>query len=92
VWLSDNDIKLLGERRVVCAHNPVSHMKLGVSAVFPYRRLSAAGAVCTIATGGAASNNSLDLFQDLKFASLLQKLHDRDPHSTARLRSAGDVT
>jgi 5-methylthioadenosine/S-adenosylhomocysteine deaminase len=78
VWLSDRDIEILGERRVVCVHNPVSNMKLAVGGVFPYRKLSAAGAVCAIATDGAGSNNSLDLFQELKFATLLQKFHDRD--------------
>jgi 5-methylthioadenosine/S-adenosylhomocysteine deaminase len=78
VWLSDHDIELLGQRGVVCVHNPVSNMKLAVGGVFPYSRLSAAGAVCAIATDGAGSNNSLDLFQDLKFAALIQKFHDHD--------------
>jgi 5-methylthioadenosine/S-adenosylhomocysteine deaminase len=81
VWLSDHDVEILGERRVVCVHNPVSNMKLAVGGVFPYRKLAAAGAVCAIATDGAGSNNSLDLFQELKFAALLQKFQDRDTTS-----------
>jgi 5-methylthioadenosine/S-adenosylhomocysteine deaminase len=81
VWLSERDIDLLGERRVVCAHNPVSNMKLAVGGVFPYHRLATAGAVCAIATDGAGSNNSLDLFQDLKFAALIQKFNDDDTTS-----------
>jgi 5-methylthioadenosine/S-adenosylhomocysteine deaminase len=79
VWLSDDDVALLGERRVVCVHNPVSNMKLAVGAVYPYRKLAAAGAVCAIGTDGAGSNNSLDLFRDMKIAALLQKFDTNDP-------------
>jgi 5-methylthioadenosine/S-adenosylhomocysteine deaminase len=79
VWLSDDDVALLGERRVVCVHNPVSNMKLAVGAVYPYRALASAGAVCAIGTDGAASNNCLDLFRDMKIAALLQKFDTNDP-------------
>jgi 5-methylthioadenosine/S-adenosylhomocysteine deaminase len=79
VWLSDDDVAMLGERRVMCVHNPVSNMKLAVGAVYPYRRLSSAGAICAIGTDGAASNNSLDLFRDMKIAALLQKFDTNDP-------------
>ena len=79
VWLSEADVALLGERRVVCVHNPVSNMKLAVGAVYPYRRLASAGAVCAIGTDGAASNNCLDLFRDMKIAALLQKFDTNDP-------------
>jgi 5-methylthioadenosine/S-adenosylhomocysteine deaminase len=79
VWLSDDDVALLGERGVMCVHNPVSNMKLAVGAVYPYRRLTSAGAVCAIGTDGAASNNCLDLFRDMKIAALLQKFDTNDP-------------
>jgi 5-methylthioadenosine/S-adenosylhomocysteine deaminase len=81
VWLSGDDVAVLGERRVVCVHNPVSNMKLAVGAVYPYRRLAEAGAVCAIGTDGAASNNCLDLFRDMKIAALLQKFDTNDPAS-----------
>lgn len=79
VWLSEYDIRLLGEKRVLCAHNPASNMKLAVGGVFPYRRLKSAGALSAIATDGAGSNNNLDLLEDLKLAALLQKFHENDP-------------
>jgi 5-methylthioadenosine/S-adenosylhomocysteine deaminase len=78
VWLTDEDVALLGERRVVCVHNPVSNMKLAVGAVYPYRGLAAAGAVTAIGTDGAASNNCLDIFRDMKIAALLQKFDKND--------------
>lgn len=79
VWLSDRDIEILGERKVVCAHNPVSNMKLAVGGVYPYRKLKKAGAVTALATDGAGSNNNLDMFEEMKIAALLQKFHDNDP-------------
>lgn len=78
-WLSHADIRVLGERRVVCVHNPVSNMKLAGGGVFPHRRLAGAGAVCAIGTDGAGSNNNLDLFEEMKVAALLQKFHEDDP-------------
>ncbi len=81
VWLTGSDIKLLGDNRVLCAHNPVSNMKLAVGGVYPYRRLKNAGAITGIATDGAGSNNNLDLFEDMKIAALLQKFNDDDPTS-----------
>ena len=78
VWLSEADVRLLGERRVVCVHNPVSNMKLAVGGVYPYGALAGAGAVCAIGTDGAGSNDNLDLLEELKIAALLQKHHAED--------------
>ncbi len=79
VWLNEEDIALLGEHQVVCAHNPVSNMKLSVEGHYPYRKLQQAGAIPAIATDGAGSNNNLDLFEEMKIASLLQKYREHDP-------------
>lgn len=78
VWVSASDIRLLGERRVVCVHNPVSNMRLAVGGVYPHRPLAAAGAVCAIGTDGAGANDNLDLLEELKVAALLQKHHAAD--------------
>ncbi len=79
IWLSDEDIELLGRHRVLCAHNPVSNMKLAVGGVYPYNKLQAAGAVTALGTDGAGTNNNLDLFEEMKVAALLQKFHEGDP-------------
>jgi len=79
VWLSDSDIALLGERKVVCVHNPASNMKLAVNRTYPFSRLRDAGAVTAIGTDGAGSNNNLDMFEEMKLAALLQKYSDNDP-------------
>lgn len=74
VHLSPEDVALLGRRRVAAAHNPVSNMKLAVGGVMPWKELSSAGARCVLGTDGAASNNTLDMFETMKAAALLQKL------------------
>ena len=54
-------------------------MKLAVGRQFPYREAVAAGVAIGLGTDGAASNNSLDLFQDMKVLALAQKFASDDP-------------
>lgn len=78
VWCTPKDFELLAEAKSTVAHNPVSNMKLA-SGVFDYQEAKARGVRVLLGTDGAASNNSLDLFSDMKIAGLLQKVHFRDP-------------
>lgn len=91
VHLTENDIHILGENRVMCMHNPVSNMKLAVGGVYPYRKLKKAGAIPSIATDGAGSNNNLDILEEMKIAALLQKHNDIDPTSLSA-REAIEMT
>lgn len=75
VWLDDRDARILGERGVHAIHNPTSNMKLAVGRTFPYSSLHSAGVTIGLGTDGAASNDNLDLFEEIKLACLLQK-HD----------------
>jgi len=78
VWLSEGEIKLIKERGVKLSHNPVSNMKLA-SGISPVTRLVEKGVCVSLGTDGAASNNNLDLFQEMKTATLLQKVNLMDP-------------
>lgn len=78
VWLSDGDIKILAERRVNISHNPVSNMKLA-SGIAPVTKLLQNGANVCLGTDGCASNNNLDMFEEMKVAALLQKVSTMDP-------------
>lgn len=78
VWLSEVEIKLIKERGVKLSHNPVSNMKLA-SGISPVTRLVEKGVCVSLGTDGAASNNNLDLFQEMKTATLLQKVNLMDP-------------
>ncbi len=74
VWLSDSEVDLLALYGVTAAHCPVSNMKLGVKSQLPYKRMNEAGLRVALGTDGAASNNNLDMREEMKFAAMLHKM------------------
>ncbi|WP_292517964.1 amidohydrolase family protein [Methanoculleus sp.] len=78
-WLDEAECRLLGERGVSASHNPASNMKLAVNRAMPYGWLKEAGANVSLGTDGCASNNNLDLLEEMKFAALLQKFAWNSP-------------
>jgi len=77
VHLSDEDVRLLAKGRVSVAYNPVANMKLGMGAP-RIAELLKLGLTVGIGTDGPASNNSLDMFESMKAAALLQKVLYKD--------------
>jgi 5-methylthioadenosine/S-adenosylhomocysteine deaminase len=77
VWLSPDEIALLSERGIGVTHNPVSNMKLASGAA-PVEALIAAGIPVALGTDGEKENNNLDLFEEMKTASLLAKFSRLD--------------
>ena len=78
VWLSDEEIEIIKKHGVKVSHNPCSNMKLA-SGVAPVTKLIENDICVSIGTDGASSNNNLDLIEELKTASLLQKVSTLDP-------------
>jgi len=78
VWLSDGDIEILRERGVNVSHNPISNMKLA-SGTAPVYKMLERGVNVSLGTDGCASNNNLDLFEEMKTAALLHKLSTGNP-------------
>jgi 5-methylthioadenosine/S-adenosylhomocysteine deaminase len=78
VWVGDGDIALLSERGSTVAHCPHANLKLA-SGIAPVPELAAAGVRVALGTDGAKANNRLDLFDVMKFASLLHKGTSLDP-------------
>lgn len=78
VWLSDDEIEIIKKHNVKVSHNPCSNMKLA-SGIAPVSKLMEGGICVSIGTDGASSNNNLDLIEELKTASLLQKVSTLDP-------------
>jgi 5-methylthioadenosine/S-adenosylhomocysteine deaminase len=72
VDLTATDIAVLAERGVTVSHNPVSNLFLA-DGFAPMPEMRDAGIVVGLGTDGAASNNSQDMFEVLKFATLLQR-------------------
>ncbi len=78
VHVSERDIEMIAEKQVGVAHNPGSNLKLG-SGVAPVAQMLAKGIKVGIGTDGASSNNNLDMFEELRLASLLAKGLATDP-------------
>ncbi len=78
VHLDDDDIAIMAQKQVCVAHNPGSNLKLG-SGVAPVSKLLDAGVTVGLGTDGAASNNNLDMFEEMRLAALLAKGIHQDP-------------
>ncbi len=79
LWLSDDDIKILGSRGVTCVHNINSNLKLASGYKFRYTELKEAGANICIGTDGCASSNNLDILETMKTSAIVQKAWRNDP-------------
>jgi 5-methylthioadenosine/S-adenosylhomocysteine deaminase len=72
VWLNDDEIKRIADTGTSIAHCPISNAKLA-SGVARVPEMLAAGITVGLGTDGPVCNNSLSLFEEMKFASLIQK-------------------
>jgi len=93
VQLDAEDIAILARTGTHVSYNPVSNFYLG-NGIAPIVELLRAGAAVSLATDGAASNNSQDMLEALKFGALAQKGAARDPRvisarDTLRLAAQG---
>jgi len=93
VHVSKDEIALLKQTGTSVSHNPVSNMMLG-DGVAPVVEMLGQGVNVALGTDGAASNHSQDLFDTMKAASLLQKVHYQDagviePDTVLRMATVG---
>jgi 5-methylthioadenosine/S-adenosylhomocysteine deaminase len=93
VHVSNDEICILKETGTSVSHNPVSNMMLG-DGVAPVVEMLRQGVNVALGTDGAASNHSQDLFDTMKAASLLQKVHHQDagvidPYAVLRMATSG---
>jgi 5-methylthioadenosine/S-adenosylhomocysteine deaminase len=78
VWLDDREIELMAQTGTSAAHCPCSNMKIA-SGPARIGDMRAAGIAVGIGSDGEKENNNLDLLEEMKFASLLQKVTTLDP-------------
>ena len=78
VFANENEIGILKNRGVGVAHNPQSNMKLA-SGVSPVPQMLNAGIAVGLGTDGAASNNDLNLWEEMDTAAKLHKVFSKDP-------------
>lgn len=85
VWLDREELAMLATHPATVVHNPVSNLKLAcgqgrdVRGWFDYPAAKEAGVNVALATDGTASNTNLDMFEEMKFASLMAKHASGDP-------------
>lgn len=78
VYVDEADMEIMARCGVSVAHNPQSNMKLA-SGIAPVSRMLEAGINVGIGTDGPSSNNDLDMWEELRTASLLQKVATLNP-------------
>ena len=79
LFLSDNDIRILGDNKVSCVHNINSNLKLASGYQFRFKELADAGANVCLGTDGAASSNTVDMLEHMKNSALVQKAWRQNP-------------
>ncbi len=78
VWITEGEMELMAGRGAKPVHNPTSNLKLA-SGISPVPAMLEKGIPVALGTDGAASNNSLDMFQEMKLAALIHKGWRRNP-------------
>lgn len=83
VWVTDDEIALMAERGVKALHCPGSNLKLG-SGIAPVVEMRARGVSVSLGADGAACNNHLDMFEEMRLAATLQAVRRAPGALTAR--------
>lgn len=78
VHLTDEEIDILAKNHVKVSHNPISNLKLA-SGIAPVPKMLEKGIHVSLGTDSSASNNNLDLFEEMKMVALLHKGVGLDP-------------
>jgi guanine deaminase len=88
VWLTDDDIRRLGDAGAVIAHNPASNLRLG-NGIAAVREMLDRGLTVGLGSDGSMSSDNQNLFEAMRLAGLIGNI--RFPHLTDRWVSAGEV-
>jgi len=83
VWITDREQQMLAERDVKVMHCPGSNLKLG-SGIAPVADMRARGICVSLGADGAACNNRLDMFEEIRLAATLQSVRSGPGALTAR--------
>jgi len=91
VHVDDEEIDLLAESDTAVVHCPAANMKLA-SGMAPVQRMLDAGVTVGLGTDGAASNNDLDMFDEIRDAAMLGKLAADDASAVDAAAAVGLAT
>jgi 5-methylthioadenosine/S-adenosylhomocysteine deaminase len=76
VWVDEREQQILAQHDVKVMHCPGSNLKLG-SGIAPVPELRARGITVSLGADGAACNNRLDMFEEMRLAAVLQAMRQR---------------
>src|SRR5204863_10040354 len=83
VWVDEDEQRLLADRDVKVMHCPGSNLKLG-SGIAPVAEMRARGITVSLGADGAACNNRLDMFDEMRLAAVLQAVRQQPGVLSAR--------
>lgn len=78
IWVNTREVELLRRYRTTVLHCPIANLKLA-SGIAPVPRFLERGINVSLGSDGAACNNTIDMFTEMRFAALLHKVHAFDP-------------
>ncbi len=78
VWVTDQDMAIMKEKGVSPVHNPSSNLKLG-SGIAPIPKMLDMGLNVALGTDGSASNNNVNMFEEMHLASIIHNGLSQDP-------------
>ena len=91
VWLNAVEVDMLADTGTAVAHNPKSNLKLA-SGIAPVASYLQSGITVAIGTDGAASNNTLDMVEEMRFAALISKGETLNPEAVGAREALQMVT
>jgi len=91
VHVDEQEMNILKDHQVAVSHNPISNLKLG-SGIAPIPDMQSRGITVAIGTDSTASNNNLDLFEEMRMAALIHKGTSEDPAATNSLKTLSMAT
>jgi 5-methylthioadenosine/S-adenosylhomocysteine deaminase len=77
IWLTDDDIALLGDKGASVSHNPMSNLRLG-SGIAAVQKMRAAGVNVAVGTDGCTCADALNMFEATRLACTLTRVHGPD--------------
>ncbi len=81
IWITKGEIRKIAMAGAMVSHNPVSNMKLASGGVMPLTEMLDEKVCVGLGTDSVASNNNLDLFEEMKIAALLHRHHKWDANA-----------
>lgn len=78
VWVTEGDMEIIKAKGVSPVHNPDSNLKLG-SGIAPVPKMLEMGINVALGTDGAASNNNLNLMEEMHLAAVMHNGYNQDP-------------